>query len=428
MLYENIRMAVTALKMNKLRTFLTMLGIIIGIASVIAILTISNGMSKSVMDSMGNMGANNISLYVEKKGMRDAFDYESLMDDDSPTRKMKTQDYINDDMLEDISNHYKNQITGFSMSQKLGNAEIKDKKKKAKIALIGVNDTALDEKNLTIVEGRALLAEEQNEGKKVAMVSDKYVAKMYKTDASQVPGQSIDVLIGNKYYSYTIVGVYEYKAQADSLMGSNSSNVRTDVYIPFSTSMHQSKTDGQYQSVEVVSRIGVDSQSLATTIADYINNKYYMNNDTYQVYGYSMQQIIGEMNSVLDTVKLAFMAIAAISLLVGGIGVMNIMVVSVTERTREIGTRKALGATNGSIRMQFITEAVIVCLMGGIIGVIFGVSLGMLITGLMGSPGTASIPGIVGCVLFSMFFGVFFGYYPAGKAAKMDPIEALRYE
>ena len=102
MLYENIRMAVTALRMNKLRTFLTMLGIIIGIASVIAILTISNGMSKSVMDSMGNMGANNINIYVEKKGMKDAFDYEALMDDDSPTRKMKSQDYINDNMINKI--------------------------------------------------------------------------------------------------------------------------------------------------------------------------------------------------------------------------------------------------------------------------------------------------------------------------------------
>ncbi len=428
MLYENIRMAVTALRMNKLRTFLTMLGIIIGIASVIAILTISNGMSKRVMDSMGNMGANNISHSVEKKGLKDAFDYEGLMDDENPVRKMKNQDYINDNMLDDLSTHFKNQITGFSMTHRLGNVEVKDKKKKAKITLIGVNGTALDEKNLTILGGRALSQEEQNEAKKVAMVSDKYVAKMFKIDASEVPGQSMDVLMGNKYYSYTIVGVYEYQAQMDALLGSSSSNVRTDVYIPFSTAMHQTKTDGQYETMEVVARIGVDSQSFATTLADYINNKYYKNNDAYQVYAYSMQQIIGEMNSVLDTVKLAFMAIAAISLLVGGIGVMNIMVVSVTERTREIGTRKALGATNGSIRMQFITEAVIVCMMGGIIGVILGVSLGMLITSAMGSPGTASVLGILGCVLFSMFFGVFFGYYPAGKAAKMDPIEALRYE
>ena len=114
--------------------------------------------------------------------------------------------------------------------------------------------------------------------------------------------------------------------------------------------------------------------------------------------------------------------------MVGGIGVMNIMLVSITERTKEIGTRKALGATNGSIRLQFITESVVICLIGGIIGIIFGIVLGTVAVKLMGYEASVSLSSIVIAVGFSMAIGIFFGYYPANKAAKLNPIDALRYE
>ncbi len=134
------------------------------------------------------------------------------------------------------------------------------------------------------------------------------------------------------------------------------------------------------------------------------------------------------MTEMLGTITLAISAIAAISLLVGGIGVMNIMLVSITERTREIGTRKALGASENVIRFQFIVESVVICLIGGMLGILAGIGLGTLGANLLGY---ASKPSLVVClfaVAFSMTIGVFFGYYPASKAAKMDPIEALRYE
>jgi putative ABC transport system permease protein len=134
------------------------------------------------------------------------------------------------------------------------------------------------------------------------------------------------------------------------------------------------------------------------------------------------------MNDTINTIKMVLVAIAGISLLVGGIGIMNIMLVSVTERTREIGIRKALGAKNSSIREQFIVEAMIICLIGGIIGVALGIFLGSYLTSLLGYPAAPSIPGIIIALLFSMGIGIFFGYYPANKAAKMNPIDALRYE
>ena len=138
--------------------------------------------------------------------------------------------------------------------------------------------------------------------------------------------------------------------------------------------------------------------------------------------------MISTFTDMMDTVSLAIAAIAAISLLVGGIGVMNIMLVSITERTKEIGTRKALGAPNNSIRLQFITESVVICLIGGIIGVAIGLAGGITISYLLGFYALPSISSIIIALVFSMFIGIVFGYAPANKAAKLNPIDALRYE
>ena len=163
-------------------------------------------------------------------------------------------------------------------------------------------------------------------------------------------------------------------------------------------------------------------------------NKYYHKNDYFAPMTFSMSSFFDEFKTLLNSVKAVFAGVAAISLLVGGIGVMNIMLVSISERTREIGTRKALGASNTSIRTQFIVEAMVLCLIGGVLGILTGLGMGAIGVKIMAKvsgevvKAVPSVQSMVIAVVFSLAIGVFFGYYPANKAAKMNPIDALRYE
>lgn len=182
-----------------------------------------------------------------------------------------------------------------------------------------------------------------------------------------------------------------------------------------------------YQSITVVASSGTNVTAFVDVVGDYFAS-YYTRNDSWTVSASSISSLLESMTEILNQISLAISAIAAISLLVGGIGVMNIMTVSVTERTREIGTRKALGATNTAILTQFIIESIVLCAIGGVIGVGLGIGLGSVLSQVMGYLARPSVAAIIIAVAFSMAIGVFFGYYPAKKAAKMDPIDALRYE
>ena len=210
--------------------------------------------------------------------------------------------------------------------------------------------------------------------------------------------------------------------------GSDDDSIQTDFYIPLDVAKAIAGAgQGTRASPLWPTAARSMSRTSSTRWGDFFAS-YYTRNDSWTVSASSLASLLDSMSSMMNTVSLGISAIAALSLLVGGIGVMNIMMVSVTERTREIGTRKALGAPASAIRMQFITESVILCLIGGFIGIVLGLALGTVLSNVVGYAAKPSIAAILIAVGFSMAIGVFFGYYPANKAAKLDPIEALRYE
>lgn len=229
--------------------------------------------------------------------------------------------------------------------------------------------------------------------------------------------------------TFYIVGVYKYTEDSyASMFGSSSDDdIQTTIYIPIRTAKAIVGAAEGWQSLTAVAVADADVSSFVNTVGDYFAS-YYTYNDSWTVSASSLSSLLDSMTEMLASVSLGISAIAAISLLVGGIGVMNIMMVSVTERTREIGTRKALGAPGSAIRMQFITESVILCLIGGAIGILLGIAAGLGLSAAMQVSGKPSLASILVAFGFSMAIGVFFGYYPANKAARLDPIEALRYE
>jgi putative ABC transport system permease protein len=368
------------------------------------------------MDSYSDIGANTISLGIQQ------INYENT--DVTLTDK----DYISASMIEDISRRFSSKIDGISLTISNGEGKAEDIKKYANVNIVGVNLGYLNTKNLTLLAGRALSVAEQKDARRVGLVSDKFVNNMYGGDVQEALGKTVDILRNGKYYTYTIIGVYKYVVSQYEFSTGSEKDTRTDLYIPLQTAVQQSRQLERYTNIDIIGENGIDSQAFSTELMNYMNNKYYIKNENFEIGTFSMEAMLQQLSQTMSTIKLAIAGIGAISLLVGGIGVMNIMIVSITERTREIGTRKALGATNGSIRIQFIMEAIVICLIGGIIGVILGIGIGFIVTKIMGFVGQASLISIIGSVAFSIAFGVFFGYYPANKAAKLNPIEALRYE
>ena len=424
-LIENILLALEGLRSNKMRALLTMLGIIIGISSVIGIVTVGDSLSSSVSTNMQSLGATNIMLMVTEKRQESGAGNASA---EPSYVVLQESDLITDEMLERFRTAYDNDIMAISLSSSGGSGKAQDGRRYANISESGVNTDYRAANNITISRGRFIRDEDIKSKRSVAVVSDKFVNNMFPAGTEPL-GKEVKIAIRNTFHTFTIIGVYKYEPQAFAqFMPVADKDLRTDLYVPISTIKALTSASPNYRMVTVTAETGVDTVKFAQNIKSFFNKYFYANNPRFEVDTMSMETIMSTVTSMLGTISIAVAVIAGISLIVGGIGVMNIMLVSVTERTREIGTRKALGARNSAIRVQFIVEAVIICSIGGVLGILLGLAMGIVGSTLIGAPSSPSPSIILIAVLFSMLIGVFFGYYPANKAAKLDPIEALRYE
>ena len=418
---ESVRVSLEGLRANKMRSLLTMLGIIIGISAVIGILTVGSGLTGSITGSMSSLGATNITVFLQEKagGMGGM---ETILGVASP----EEEDLITDEMLEALRQRYGQAVAGISVSASAGSGVARDGRLYANVSLTGINEEYLAVNNTDLLAGRTIRQEDLDGRRSVCVVSDRLVENLYQGDADAALGDEVRVELNGEYQSFRIVGIYEYDASM-SISFSAEEDVTTSLYIPITTANHLTGSPEGYSTVTVQASAGTDSAAMAQSIREFLS-RYYANNEDYGVSAMAMSTMVESMSAIMDTLSIAISVIAGISLLVGGIGVMNIMLVSVTERTREIGIRKALGATNNDIRIQFVVESVIVCLIGGVIGILLGAVLGYVGSSLLSEACLPRPSYIALAVGFSMAIGVFFGYYPANKAARLDPIEALRYE
>lgn len=428
LIWENVKLAFQALLANKMRALLTMLGIIIGIGAVIAIMTVSSSLTNSISDSFQEMGANNITVGLKQTSSTTETRSNGLKFGAANRNSMvEKEDLITDDMLSELKTEFSDKIDAIAISETVASGTVHDGSNTANISISGINSEYFSSDDVTLLAGRRLTSNDNTGKKKVIMISDKVVDQIFDGDSQKALSQKIQVEIDGIYYQYYVVGVYKYESN-NSFSSSSDEDITTTAYIPILTGKAQTHSNEGYQQFTVVTKSGIDSVSTFATQIENFFAPYYSSNEDYKVSTTTMESMTESMSDMIGTVSIAISFIAGISLLVGGIGVMNIMLVSITERTREIGTRKALGAKNSSIRFQFIIESMILCLIGGILGILVGFLLGAIAASILGYSAAVPVAAIIIAVGFSMVIGIFFGYYPANKAARMDPIEALRYE
>ena len=402
MLIENMQMAFFAIRINKMRSILTMLGIIIGIGSVISIVSIGDTMRAMFADLYKNVGLTQAYVSI------------GYWVDDT-----RQGDYFTLDEMEQVKEAFSDEIAYIDSSAS-ASAKAVYKRTSIDFSYEGIDWNYQDVQPVNMVYGRYL-----NEGdilgrkKNVVMDTDSALKLFGVEDAV---GRTFRTTLYGTTDDFTVVGVYRKEINAfQAMMMGQSKN--GSAFIPYTL---LTWPNDYFYSLHVYAREGVNLDDFFGQLQAYCAKLHSRNpNDLY------VQTAVQEMNmvdSIMGGLSAAVGGIAAISLVVGGIGIMNIMLVSVTERTREIGIRKALGARTRDVMVQFLTESAILSACGGLIGVILGVSLVAAGGAALGMRVVIRPLIVIIAVGFSAVVGIFFGLYPASKAAKSDPIDALRYE
>ena len=400
MIVETFRQAIQNVWSNKLRTFLTMLGIIIGVMAVIVIVGLGNGMTQSMRDSFSAMGTNTLSINIWGYGSR------TVTVEDVYAIGTK-----NPDLIRSISP----QIDFSSNTPKVGTTTYRYSN------VAGVDENFTSMKNYTVAQGRGLQYMDMKDNKQVCVIGDYLNRGAY-------GGRGVGQTIKLGPYKFRIVGVLNAKVNNTSMQQGSDDDC---IYLPYTIAMRLSNTAMASSYIAIMSDESKANEAKAVVEA-YLTDLFKSDS---AFYVYSASEWLEEMNNMINMVIVVLTGIASISLLVGGIGIMNIMLVSVTERTREIGIRKALGAKERVILSQFVVEAATTSALGGVLGIVLGYIVSMAANHVLPmissdidvtvSPSFNSIAVAFG---ISVFIGVLFGYLPAKRAARLNPIEALRYD
>lgn len=386
-------MALKSLSTSKMRAFLTMLGIIIGVAAVILIMSLGNGMTVYINDMFAEMGTTTINVMITGRGSTRTVDADDMYE----FYEENTDSYSYVSPLVSASGQVRTSVDSETYMP----------------SITGVSEQYLDAKQQELAAGRNIAYMDIEQNSKVCVVGAFYD---YLYDGETV-GNYIKIN-GDKY---TIIGVVEELDDKTDETGSDNF-----VYVPYSTAARLLARNANITSYIFLAKTEDDIDKCVSLLDDRLYETF-QNEDLYTVMSNSV--ILDTMTDMVNIVVNILSAIAAISLVVGGIGIMNIMLVSVTERTREIGIRKALGAKGRHIRMQFVIEAGTTSAVGGVIGIVFGIVGARMVS--MFIDDFTAVPTIQAILLafgISVAIGVIFGYLPANKAAKLNPIEALRHE
>ncbi len=384
---QSFILAIKSLSASKMRSFLTMLGIIIGIAAVIILVSMVNGMTGEIVSVFEDMGTNLLTVTITGRGSSrtvDADDMIKLAEDNPEVILACSPSVTSSQTVKNGSDNITTTITG-------------------------VSENFAEIRNLKLTSGRFLEYVDVDRKQKVCVVGT-YIVKELFNGASPV-GQTLK--INNAVY--TVVGVLEEKGDSSQTSQDNC------IYIPYTTASRFARISTYYFSA-------ADEEKLdkATNIIDNKLYRIFADEDLYNIS--SQDEMIDMINDLTGKMTMILVGVAGISLLVGGIGIMNIMLVSVTERTREIGIRKSLGAKRKDIMSQFVVEAATTSAIGGILGIILGIIASFAVAKLMDIPAAISLGAILIAFSVSAAIGIAFGYFPANKAAKLNPIEALRYD
>jgi putative ABC transport system permease protein len=403
LLTEIFQVALQAIRANKLRSFLTMLGIIIGVGAVITMVALGSGAQKSVQARIQALGPTLLSLYPGQ-AFRGGIAFDQRV-------SLTVDDYK---ALANDARYVKAVVPELTR-----NLQVKRAGQNINVSVVGTTPNYVAVKNYTVTAGRMFTAGE-DESRRGYAVLGSAIPEMFSANPVAMIGQQIQI----RGIPFEIVGVLSVKGS-----GGGFGNPDEQVLIPLQTARYRIMGTDRLRSI-TVDAANLNQMTLAMIEIERVLRREHKirpgaDND-FQIR--NQADVLATFQETTETFTYLLAGIAAVSLLVGGIGIMNIMLVSVTERTREIGVRKALGATKNHILLQFLIEALVLCVLGGLIGVVFG-SLGAVALSALKHWNTSiSIFAVLLSFVFSALVGLFFGIWPARRAASLDPIVALRYE